>query len=35
VEKAKPEIIEEMQERLDSFRARKRKIQKALLRLQG
>jgi valyl-tRNA synthetase len=34
-EKAKPEIIEEIQERLGSFETRKEKIKEALLRLQG
>jgi valyl-tRNA synthetase len=35
MEKAKPEIIEEMQDRLDSFKERKDKIEEALQRLQG
>lgn len=35
MQKAKPEIIEEMQERLESFRSRKEKIEEALQRLQG
>ncbi|MBM3468705.1 MAG: valine--tRNA ligase [Alphaproteobacteria bacterium] len=35
MEKAKPEIIEEMQERLESFGVRKTKIQEALQLLQG
>lgn len=35
MQKAKPEIIEEMQDRLESFLLRKSKIEEALQRLQG
>ena len=35
MEKAKPEIIEEMQDRMEAFGARKAKIEEALLRLRS